>query len=371
MKPKLHSLADEMARCGGRAPGFDALRLMLSVAVLVWHSFYVTVVRDSALFTAVWTHPVVMPVLRAILPMFFFLGGFLVAGSAFRLRNTYNFLLFRFFRIVPALLVEVAFSALLLGALLTTLPLTDYFSHPQFWRYFLNVVGLVQFQLPGVLKANPNDIVNINLWTLPPDFHSYGILAVLMVSGFLFNTKNFFRVFVAGSAMFFALLLYRYNWGDSGRMFVAPVFLIYAFMLGVFCFVFSHRIPFNKWLGLLSLLGICLLANKYTLIPGVVAACYLTLVIGFMDLSKFPLVRHGDYSYGIYLYGFPIQQAMWHYLPSAREWWFNFLLALPATLLFSVLSWHMIEKPFLALRHRFELRRPASKLPAASEGVAN
>lgn len=371
MKRNLHSLADEMARCGGRAPGFDALRLMLSIAVLVWHSFYVTVVPDSPPFTQVWTHPAVKPVLRAILPMFFFLGGFLVAGSAFRLRNTYNFLLFRFFRIVPALLVEVAFSAIILGALLTTLPLAEYFSHPQFWRYFLNVVGFVQYQLPGVFKSNPNDIVNVNLWTLPPDFHSYGVLAVLMFSGFLFSRKRFFGVFLAGSAIFVALLFFRYNWGDSGRMFVAPVVLVYAFMLGVFCYVYADRIPFNRTLGLLSALGLSLLAYKHTLVLGVVAACYLTLVIGFTDLRNFPLVRHGDYSYGVYLYGFPIQQAIWLFVPLGREWWFNFLLALPATFLFSVASWHWIEKPFLALRHRFEQRRDGKNVPAAGESAVN
>src|SRR5690606_15681422 len=130
------------------APGFDALRLVLSVIILLWHTVYVCYGRYSEMYDLVWTHPVVQPVLRAILPMFFFLGGFLVTGSAYRVRKTSRFLMYRVLRIVPALLVEVSLSALLLGAVLTTLPLSAYFTHVDFYKYFLNIIGFVHFYLP-------------------------------------------------------------------------------------------------------------------------------------------------------------------------------------------------------------------------------
>lgn len=338
----------------GTAPGFDALRLVLSVIILLWHTVYVCYGRYSEMYDLVWTHPVVQPVLRAILPMFFFLGGFLVTGSAYRVRKTSRFLMYRVLRIVPALLVEVSLSALLLGAVLTTLPLSAYFTHVDFYKYFLNIIGFVHFYLPGVFGDHPSNVVNINLWTLPPDFRSYAIMAVLMASGIAFNRKLLWAVCLLGHAFLLILMPLALNWGDSGTVFVKPFMLIYSFLLGVICYVFADRIPINKKFLWLSVLGLLFFEWGPTTLLGIWSACYLTLCIGFMNLEKFPLVKRGDYSYGVYLYGFPIKQALWHYIPAVREWWILFLVALPLTLIFSILSWHYIEKPFLGLKRFFK-----------------
>jgi peptidoglycan/LPS O-acetylase OafA/YrhL len=66
--------------------------------------------------------------------MFFALSGFLVTGSAIRTRSVRTFLTFRFLRIFPALATEVTLSAVILGPLLTTLPLKDYVSDHHFWN---------------------------------------------------------------------------------------------------------------------------------------------------------------------------------------------------------------------------------------------
>ena len=76
-------------------------------------------------------------------------------------------------------------SALVLGPLLTTLPLSKYFTDPQFFRYFGNIVGWITFYLPGVFQQNDPPIVNINLWTLPSEFDCYVITAALMSFGLI------------------------------------------------------------------------------------------------------------------------------------------------------------------------------------------
>ena len=64
-----------------------------------------------------------------------------------------------------------------------------------------------------------------------------------------------------------------------------------------------------------------------------------------------PLIKRGDYSYGIYLYGFPLTQALAATLPSLRAHTLAFRLAAFAlTLAFAVLSWHFFEKPALRLK---------------------
>jgi peptidoglycan/LPS O-acetylase OafA/YrhL len=82
---------------------------------------------------------------------FFALSGFLVAGSGMRL-STKNFLLNRAARILPALVADIVFAALLIGPLVTKLPVKQYFTDTTFFTYFLNITGWVQYSLPGVFE---------------------------------------------------------------------------------------------------------------------------------------------------------------------------------------------------------------------------
>lgn len=336
------------------APGFDALRFCLATLIVLWHSVAVCYPEGSDFFNHSWSHPLIHPFLKAILPMFFFLSGFLVSASAFRTRSTFTFLLYRVFRIFPALLVEVAISAVFLGALMTTLPLGSYYSDSSFLKYFFNILGNVQFYLAGVFENHPCTIVNVNLWTLPAEFYCYAIMAALMLTRVLFNKKLFLGFFLILLGVLVYFLPNRWTWGDLGVVFVRPTLLVFAFLIGVLFFIFADKIPIKRSLFLISIAGLFFFNLKYTNILGVIFSCYLCLCLGFMDFRRFPLVQTGDYSYGIYLYSFPIEQTVWHFVPWAREWWILFLIAYPITLLFSVVSWRLIEQPFLKLKRHFQ-----------------
>ncbi|MFZ9595356.1 MAG: acyltransferase family protein [Bdellovibrionia bacterium] len=333
-----------------KAPGFDAVRLFLASFILLFHSFAVCYEDNHHKFQKALQLPFVHPFLKMILPMFFFLSGFLVCGSAYRLRSTPIFLLHRILRILPALLVEVFLSAIFLGPLLSQFTLKEYFNDPLFSQYFYNLIGSVQFFLPGVFMNHPNSIVNVNLWTLRAEFYSYAFLSALLVTGLLFDRRQFLITFLLGNLIFLGLLVTVLTWGDAGVVFVRPPLLVYAFFLGVFSFIFSDQIQIKKNLFFLSILGLFFFNWKYTTLLGLLSACYLCLSFGFMDLRKFPLIDRGDYSYGIYLYGYPIQQTLWEVFPFARIGVILFFLALPLTLIFSILSWTWIEKPFLKLK---------------------
>lgn len=161
---------------GGPTSGFDYLRLILAIGVLAWHSYPLTQGDVAAgQFMSGWGGALV----RLILPMFFALSGFLVAASLER--NTLGtFLAFRALRIAPALVVEITLSALILGPLLTTFSIGDYFGDPRLAKYFLNVVGYIHYQLPGLFAQNiyPN-VVNGSLWTVPFELECYCALVVL------------------------------------------------------------------------------------------------------------------------------------------------------------------------------------------------
>ena len=77
---------------------------------------------------------------------------------------------------------------------------------------------------------------------------------------------------------------------------------------------------------------------------------YATVYFGLMNFPKIPVISTGDYSYGLYLYGFPIQQTFIWMFPNYRIWWLNIIVAVPVGLLFAMFSWHAIEKRVLSRR---------------------
>lgn len=343
------TLGDILRTHGGLGPGFDTMRLALSLAIMVVHS--VTLTHGIAYFDyrQWWGYPLFL----AILPMFFGLSGFLVTGSAVRLRNTYKFLLNRGFRIIPALAVEVTLSAIVLGAVVTTIPLKDYFESAKFWAYFQNIIGNIHFELPGVFRDNPfPGTVNGNLWTLQPEYYCYLLLGLLMMSGIFFRRKFFLTVVGIFSI---GLLIADIGW-KVGQPFyaVSSTLLVFCFFVGSLFFLLADYIIFDWRLAALAGIGYFFLSQ---LGGGVVASmvllCYLTAYLGLCKIPKVKYLDRGDYSYGIYLYGFPIQQTLVHYFPAAYAWGTVAIISIAATIFFAMFSWHWIEKPILALKNRF------------------
>jgi peptidoglycan/LPS O-acetylase OafA/YrhL len=80
---------------------------------------------------------------------------------------------------------------------------------------------------------------------------------------------------------------------------------------------------------------------------------YATVYLGLLQPRRLNIVSSGDYSYGLYLYGFPVQQVMIATLgPSLMHWYFNFPISLAITAVIAVGSWHLVEKHAARLRPR-------------------
>jgi peptidoglycan/LPS O-acetylase OafA/YrhL len=117
--PLVHyTLATRLAETKNRPSGFDYMRLILALGVIWSHSRLLT--NDWGNISPLFAH-ISEPFVAFLLPMFFALSGFLVAGSLERSDTLVTFLGLRVFRIMPALTVEVLLSALVLGPLLTTI----------------------------------------------------------------------------------------------------------------------------------------------------------------------------------------------------------------------------------------------------------
>jgi peptidoglycan/LPS O-acetylase OafA/YrhL len=348
-KSEKTSIGSVMRANGGTGPGFDALRLGLAASIFFSHSFFSSQGDNGWL----WGTPV-RPLLMALVPMFFALSGFLVTGSAVRVASLRVFLTFRILRIVPALMTEVVLCALILGPLLTTVSLHDYFTNREFYEYFGNVIGKVRYVLPGMFLDNPMPgVVNINVWTLKPEFICYVTMAAMIVTG-LIKKGNLIPLF-ALTVLFISILVnntYNISELNNGNNPYAPYVMVVYFLLGVAAYHLRDDVRLDARLfGISAIAAYALMLHPGSAFAAAIPTTYCVLYIGMLKFPRLRFIESGDYSYGIYLYGFPIQQTLVHLFPIFREWWpLLFVVAAPLTFAFAALSWHLIEKPTLSLK---------------------
>ena len=326
------TLEEALKQNRGVGPGFHMLRHLLSLVIVAHHCRAAiigeqtvnTYEKGAALTTSVASHltwgqllvEFMRPGLFALVGMFFALSGFLVFGSAVRNSDIRVFFANRALRILPALTVEVTLSALVLGPLVTTLPLSDYFADPKFFSYFGNIVGHITFLLPGVFETNPwPDIVNANLWTLPPEFWCYFLMLLLMWTGAIVRHKWLtyaivIALLVCSILSFSGLINIR-----AKATHFKDWYLVLMFFFGVLLYVNSRFVMLHPIIFIASALGYYLMMalNYFGPLSGFLLA-YCTVYIGFMSFPKFDRLVSMDLSYGTYLYGFPITQGVIYFM---------------------------------------------------------
>ncbi|MCI0501914.1 MAG: acyltransferase, partial [Epsilonproteobacteria bacterium] len=62
--------------------------------------------------------------------------------------------------------------------------------------------------------------------------------------------------------------------------------------------------------------------------------------------------KTGDYSYGLYIYAFPVQQTLVHFYREDMNVYIFFVASFVITFILSILSWHLFEKKILNLKHK-------------------
>ncbi|QGZ30632.1 acyltransferase family protein [Stutzerimonas stutzeri] len=339
------------------ANNFDFLRLFAASAVVIGHCYWLSGAGDIEpvrLFTGS------MDTADIAVNLFFVMSGFLIAGSWMNSRSALDFAAKRALRIFPALGVSILFTTLVIGPLATRLPLDDYLLDNQTLRYLGNMVLVTQFHLPGVFSDNPFPVtVNGSVWTLPYEVLMY---ASLMVMGLI---KAFGRVTVL--AVPAALMLIHFHLapglGLDSDILRKSTRLGMFFFFGSALYLYRPHLPWN-WKIALGLLSLSLLTarTELWLYTHVLTLPYLTIYLAHLQvpaLSGFG--RYGDFSYGIYIFSFPIQQLLMHWFSPQLPLGAFMAISLLASVGVAVLSWHWMESPALRLKRY---------LPGARNGVS-
>jgi peptidoglycan/LPS O-acetylase OafA/YrhL len=278
---------------------------------------------------------------------FFIMSGYLITGSWLRNHDLGDYLRARALRILPGLAVSLIFCAAV-GALLTVTP-------EQYLSSALSFVGrnVLMFrgqgELAGVFLDNPfAPTVNGSLWTLRYEVTCYLLVAALGLVRQL-RTPVVLSIWALCCAGVVSGVADRFGGGHELLHKLLP--LAGWFMAGACAYGWrAVQVPRSVWLAtaLLSVLVPALGGNLVLIAPLLALALIRALYLPG-PLTSFG--RYGDFSYGLYIYAFPVQQWLVSMMPQQTPWQ-NFLMTFPLTLLLAVLSWYLVERPCLRLKSR-------------------
>jgi peptidoglycan/LPS O-acetylase OafA/YrhL len=341
----------------GRNNNFNLVRILSALAVLITHSFALAAGSGDA---EPFRDRLGMTMGSIAVDVFFITSGFLVTASLLSRQSVIDFAWARVLRIFPALLVMLILTVFGLGACFTTLPLTSYFSDSGTYFYLMKcatlIAGIAE-NLPGVFESNPfRDAVNSSLWTMPREIRMYAILALIWVASRLIKNggfKFFQLALVGGFVVAGVVVVARHLYFPAGGQFAR---LFFMFFTGAAFYILKERITLSRtyfWLAVAALL-LSGVTNKHALF--VVYELTLAYILFYIVYVPSGWIRKynqlGDYSYGIYIYAFPVQQSVVALTPGISI--FSLLcISTVATLVLAVLSWHLLERRAQRLKGNF------------------
>lgn len=337
------------------------VRLCLASAVILTHSVW----RVTGQADVDWFLPRLgVPISTIAVDGFFFLSGFLVFRSLAQ-RSLGSFMLARIARMFPGLSVSVLLTTLI-GAGLTTAPGLEYLSGPTL-RFLAGNLTFTKgyYTLTGIDCLGGPCNVNGSLWTLPWEMRCYVTLVALRLLHMI-APRRFAWIASLTLAMALAWHLLPLEAWLSQRGHAATVYyfdqimrLWFMFALGCMASIWHRFIPLNPWVVAVLIAATAATAGMpIAFFVHAVMTGYAILYLGFGRWSFRQAVgKWPDYSYGIYIYAFPVMQVLAATIPGIGS---NALAALNLACVVPIaaLSWHFVEKPVLDL-----LRRRSAVLP--------
>lgn len=342
-----------MEEPGLRHNNIDALRLILAVLVIFSHSYPLGTGSEAA-----------EPLLRATrgqmtlgalaVDWFFVLSGFLIAQSWERIRALGPFLAKRARRIYPGFIVAVAVGSWIV------MPLAgpgsaDTFTLAHLLDFVAKVPRLLIPTYVGAFAHNAfPEAVNGSLWSIPFEFWCYVGVALLGVAGLLRRRNLVALLFLMTIPVHLVFELTQIHPGGGllGKIVGYPPLwarMLPLYLAGVVYYLYREWLRPRGVFALVALLGLAVAAR----IPhGLVLALptlgsYLLFYLAFnRHVRMHGIAKHGDVSYGVYLYAFPIQQLIVQWAGGRMSQPALFCCALPAAVAAGAASWFGVERHF-------------------------
>jgi peptidoglycan/LPS O-acetylase OafA/YrhL len=334
---------------------FGLIRLIAAITVIFSHA-YIIVGSMSVLqpLEGLTGYPLGAHAVHA----FFTISGLLVTASLDRQTNITAFVAARFFRIYPGLVVAAVLAFIGLVAFVSTAPMSEIVARSGVSYFAKILIALTgSSTIPGVFEAMPlKGEVNVPIWTLKYEVVCYVTLIAMV---FLVRRTKLVTPLQASATIAClagAWMLRGLAYNDAHIVDHIARFS-FSFWVGAMAWYLRDKIAMRyDVLATLAVLTIVSMYFHLIVLPHflIVTTGYAALMLGqyrYGFMSTF--TDRNDLSYGVYIYGWPIQQTLLLHNPTLTPIPLA-LIALVIVLPIGYISWRFIEKPALRLKDRFE-----------------
>lgn len=349
-----------------RRNNFDAIRLAMALLVIWSHCFaiYYGSEANEPISLLLGGH---YNAGKVGVWVFFIISGFLITHSYVRSPDIRTYLKRRVQRIHPGFVVATSICAFLVVPLFSTQGFALLSAGEVARTIGWNL--LLQGYMPpsDAFAGNPVHAVNGALWSISFEFWCYLAVAAFGVARLI--NRRVALVVVLGLIMAVRIWLDLTDRKPGGGIIgdiigwpylwfsVAPCFLT-----GMLVYLYRDRLPRSRALLVTSLAALVAVAHLPLppvaskilcdiLFPTVTA--YAVFHLAFSDRIRLHhAARYGDFSYGTYLYGFPIQQMVMAGFGAVLPFFLYVPVTMALSLLAGALSWHLVEQWFLPRSRR-------------------
>ncbi len=274
--------------------------------------------------------------------LFFLCSGYLISKSVVKADKFIPYIKARLIRLLPPLAFLVVVTVIL-GAFITNLTFRQYFSSFATYKYLLNGLLLPVHNLPGVFEQNiSSSDVNGSLWTLPVEFACY-IACFIFYKLKLLHKKRFLYTL----PIVLAAIILESRLPQILNFMVKPCVCFYA---GMLYYVYREHIVLSiKVLPVAVIMLIGGLSVPWLITPLYAIVWSYILFTVWFSIKQCPsfLGKTGDYSYGIYLWGFLVQQLLVFAWGGVMPRFVNFVLAVAISTVLAIFTFLITERPFI------------------------
>lgn len=334
-------MLDQLLRRGNN--NADLLRLIAASAVIWGHAY------------ALVPEPGVNEPLRNLLgfdysgslavKFFFFLSGILVTNSWLTKPSGIRFASARIFRIFPLLVVSSLATIVIMGPILSSMSVSDYFHHRS---ELMQVIShpYIEYVLPGVFEHALYPQVNGSIWTIKYELTLYALLLGAGICGL-------FRFRLVATAVLVTVIAASLIWPDGINAIGLPNVnkggqLPAFFAFGSLLALYKEQVQIDGRLCIgLAVLALTVrhgAALEFVLLPAFFITALWVMSLEIVKSIRLP----GDFSYGVYVFGWPLQNTFANIFPKSGIHG-NQMMTFACALLLAAISWFLIEKPCIAL----------------------
>jgi peptidoglycan/LPS O-acetylase OafA/YrhL len=319
-----------------RDNNFDKLRFFAASLVILSHSYLLSGGTSTDLFYQFTRRTIAYPGMA----IFFIISGYLITQSWMNTGNSFKFLKKRILRIYPALICAILVTTLFLNFVIFKNIVFD-----DWIKVLINIPLMQQYSIPSWFSTNfyyNNNCINGSIWSLQLEFQMYIFTMILGLFGLLKKKWSWITILAI------SILSMKFKVFEDG---VVTDYRVYYIIVSLY-YVYKDKIKFNTIIGICAVAVWFLFTKTEYLTPASwITLPYAVLWIGNASTNVlYSFFKSGDYTYGLYIYAFPIQQSTVFIFQNRLNPYELFIIAYPLSLAFAILSWHYIEQKFLSLK---------------------